>query len=195
MVFDQSLFEKVILLALTAIVSGLGVPWVLKCIDQRRTLDLRRAEAALARQTKIIEAQSKLLDDLAQALWQWRYLGKKVVYYADLDNREAYMLAVKEYEAKVWDVLNALRVHTSASRRLVSEDAYDRLVALYRYVVDDVDPAITDLVQTGALRTPESNMLANRFSGEVSDRLDEELDRLAAEVGLKVGRSDAVSRP
>lgn len=187
MVFDQSLFEKILLLALTAIVSGFGVPYVLKRIEERRARDQKKFEAALARQGRIIDAQSKLLDDLSQTLWQWRYLAKKVVYYADRGDRDAYQLAAKGYEEKIWDLLHALRVQTSTARRLVSEEAYNRLVALYRYVVDDLDPAVTSVVRDESLGTPETNRLAHRFSDEVSNRLDDELDRLAAEVKLKVG--------
>lgn len=194
MSFDQSLFEKVVLLALTAVISGFGIPYVLKRIEERRARDQKRFEAELARQGKIIEAQSKLLDDLSRILWQWRYLAKKVVYYGAYESKEQWALAVKQYEEGIWDILNAFRIEISRARRLVSERAFERLEALYEYVVRDIDKTIASGIRTRELDVTASTAMANRFSTEVSGRLDDELDRLAAELKLKVMPQDDPDR-
>ena len=121
MSFEQAFLEKIILLVLTALISGYGIPYVLKRVEERRLREQKKFEADLVRQGKIIEAQSKLLDDLSQLLWKWRYLAKKVAYYSAQGNAEHFDLAKKQYEESVWDILNEFRAEISRSRRLVSE--------------------------------------------------------------------------
>jgi hypothetical protein len=172
--------EKLILLALAALVTGLGVPWVLK-----------RAEEKKLREGKIIEAQSQLLDDLSRILWKWRYLAKKVTYYASEANREKFEIARREYERDVWDLLNELRVQASKSRRLASEKAYRKLLDCYAYVAYDVDLQISALAKRNELDSnaiEQATLLSQRFTEEVSNKIDEIIDDLASELHLKVTR-------
>ena len=183
---DKAFLQKIILIILTALISGFGIPYVLKIIEERKLREQRKFEADLARQGKIIEAQSKLLDDLSQLLWKWRYLAKKVVYYGALEDTERYQLARKQYEENVWDILNELRAEISRSRRLISEHAYAELNSLYEYVVHDIDVKISNIIHADNLDIKKSEEIAERFTSEVSTRLDEALDDLASEVNLKV---------
>jgi hypothetical protein len=186
MSFDQAFLEKIILLALTALITGFGIPYVLKRVEERKLREQKRFEADLARQSKIIEAQAKLLDDLSQLLWKWRYLAKRVVYYGAQEDLDRYDLARKEYDEKIWDILNEFRIEISQSRRLVSERAYDRLDALYDYVVHDLDVRISEVVRTGKPDVEKSREIAERFSVEVSKKLDDAMDDLASELNLKL---------
>lgn len=167
---------NLILLALTALVSGICIPMILK-----------RYEAGLARQTRLIEAQSRLLDELTAVLWKWRYLAKQVSYYGvkfDL-HPEAYQRACRKYEDDVWQTLNEFRTLISRSRRLASEAAYVSLEALYQYIVRDLDLKVRALASA---EPPDANLayaIAERFSKEVSAKLDEALDALATELKLK----------
>ena len=183
---DQAFLEKIILLVLTALLTGFGIPFVLKRVEERKLRAQKKFEADLARQGKIIEAQSKLLDDLSQLLWKWRYLAKKVVYYGAQENTERYDLARKQYDESVWDILNEFRAEISRSRRLVSERAYERLDSLYHYVVHDIDVKISDITRTEELDIKKSREMAERFSVEVSKKLDDAIDDLASELKLKV---------
>ena len=184
--WDQAFLEKIILLVLTALLTGFGIPFVLKRVEERKLREQKKFEADLARQGKIIEAQSKLLDDLSQLLWKWRYLAKKVVYYGAQENTERYDLARKQYDESVWDILNEFRAEISRSRRLVSERAYERLDSLYHYVVHDIDVKISDIIRTEELDIKKSREMAERFSVEVSKKLDDAIDDLASELKLKV---------
>lgn len=186
MILNQGFLENIVLLVLTALITGFGIPWVLKRIEERKLREQKRFEADLARQGKIIDAQSKLLDDLSQLLWKWRYLAKKVVYYGAQENRERYDLARRQYDENVWDILNEFRAEISRSRRLVSERAYERLGSLYNYVVHDIDVKISDIIGQDGLDVKKSREMADRFSVEVSKKLDDALDDLASELNLKV---------
>ena len=130
--------------------------------------------------------ETKLLDDLSQLLWKWRYLAKKVAYYGAQGDTERYDLARKQYDESVWDILNAFRAEISRSRRLVSERAYERLDSLYNYVVHDIDVKLSDLIRAEELTSKKSSEIAERFSVEVSKKLDDAIDDLASELHLKV---------
>lgn len=182
----ESFLEKVLFLLLTALVTGFGIPYVLKTIEDRKFREQKKFEADLARQNKIIESQSKLLDDLSQLLWRWRYLAKKVVYYGAQQNKERYKTARQEYDENIWDILNEFRTEISRSRRLVSEEAYAKLDTLYDYIVSDIDIRITSLISRKEIDAKESGKIAQRFSKEVSQKLDDAIDDLASELHLKV---------
>ena len=183
---EPPLIDKVLLLLLTALISGLGIPWVLKLIDERKSRERARFEAQLARQTKVLEAQASLLENLSQVLWKWRYLAKKVVYYGAHDRADHYARATKEYGEAVWDLLNDFRVQISKARWLVSQDAYGRLDALYDYVVHDVDVVVTEAARSAVPNPAICQPLAHRFSAEVTQRLDDAMDQLASALHLKV---------
>lgn len=186
MSLNQAFLEKIVLLVLTALITGFGIPYVLKRVEERKLREQKKFEADLARQGKIIEAQSKLLDDLSQLLWKWRYLAKKVLYYGAQENTERYDLARRQYDESVWDILNEFRAEISRSRRLVSEHAYERLDSLYNYVVHDIDVKISDIIARDELDTKKSRGMAERFSVEVSKKIDDAIDDLASELNLKV---------
>jgi RNAse (barnase) inhibitor barstar len=181
----ESFFEKVFFLLLTAVVTGFGVPYVLRMIDDRKLREQKKFEADLARQNKIIESQSKLLDDLSQLLWKWRYLAKKVVYYGAQENKARYKIAKQQYDENIWDILNGFRTEISKSRRLVSEGAYQKLDTLYNYIVGDIDIKITSLMNKDSIDARESGLIAERFSVEVTQKLDDAIDDLASELHLK----------
>jgi hypothetical protein len=183
---DQAFLEKIVLLVLTALITGFGIPYVLKRVEERKLREQKKFEADLVRQGKILEAQSKLLDDLSGLLWKWRYLAKKVVYYGAQQNMKRYDLARKQYDESVWDILNEFRAEISRSRRLVSERAYERLDSLYEYVVHDIDVKISDIILMDELDVKKSKEIAERFSVEVSKKLDDAIDDLASELNLKV---------
>jgi hypothetical protein len=183
---DQAFLENIILLFLTALITGFGIPLIMKSVEQKKLREQKKYEADLARQEKIIEAQSKLLDDLSQLLWKWRYLAKKVVYYGAQGNRERCDLAKKEYDETSWDILQEFRAGISRSRRLVSEQAFERLNALYDYVVGDIDVIISQMIRADELDTKTSAEMAYRFSVEVSRKLDDAINDLASELNLKV---------
>lgn len=184
--FDQAFWEKIVLLILTALLTGLGIPWLLKRIEQGKLLEQKKFEADLVRQGKILEAQSKLLDDLSELLWKWRYLAKKVVYYGAKEDVDQYQLARKLYDETVWDILNEFRAQISRSRRLISEQAYQRLNDLYRYVVHDIDLEISRIIGKEQPDVKFCQEMSERFSVEVSRKLDDALDDLASELNLKV---------
>ena len=173
---SKTFVEGIATLVVTAILSGFLIPYILKKIDDQKT-----------RQSKIIEAQAKFLDDISQLLWKWRYMCIKVAYYGSRDNEERYNTARKEYDEGVWDVLNQIRGEISRSRRLVSEKAYQELVALYREIVE-LDNKLSALMVNERLNEKQRQELSelNQFIYEqVTMKIDDMLNFLASELRLK----------
>src|SRR5262245_14161307 len=133
---SQDFLEKVVILLVTALLTGLLAPYVLKRVDEAKSVQQKILDADLARQAKVIEAQSKFLDDITETLWNWRYLSMKVAYYGMGDEGPSYTAARKDYELHIWDVLSRLRNQINKSRRLASENAYKTLVSLYDQIVE-----------------------------------------------------------
>src|SRR5262245_3239151 len=127
---------KLILLVATGVLLRLLIPLIIKRVDETRAIRKKRLEAEISRQTKVIEAQSKLLDDITKNLWAWRYLVMKVAYTGRGNKEKKHAAAVKKYEVRIWRLLSRMRNHASRSRRLVSEKGYLSLRALYQDVVN-----------------------------------------------------------
>jgi|SoiMethySBSTD1v2_1073268.scaffolds.fasta_scaffold1975527_1 hypothetical protein len=118
MKISSDFVEKLMILVLTAILTGFLVPYILTRVDAAKSKEQKLFEADVARQAKLIDAQAKFLDDITEALWQWRYLSIRVTFHADDSAEERYTASVKDYEGKIWDTLSKLRNEISKSRRL-----------------------------------------------------------------------------
>jgi hypothetical protein len=184
MTISESFVQQVALLVLGALITGFGVPYVLRLIDARKMREQKKLEAELTRQGKLLDAQSALLDEITRLVWAWRYLAKQVVYYGSRGDNDRYMAAKTKYEDGVWGLLDSLRTQISKARRLVSEAAFERLNDLYGYVVHDVDLKVSDLAGRAELDRAACSVLAQRFSAEVSGRLDDAIFELACELRL-----------
>lgn len=189
MILTDAFLQQAMLLLLGALVTGLGVPYVLRRIDQRKLRQQKIFEADLARQAKLIDAQASLLDEVTRLVWAWRYLAKQVVYYGARGDEERFSAAKKRYEDEVWGLLDALRTQISRSRRLISEQAFAELGGLYDYIVRDVDPHVSAVVEGPGIDRSACGDIAARFSSEVSTKLDDALMRLATALRL-VSRTD-----
>jgi lipopolysaccharide export LptBFGC system permease protein LptF len=152
---SPSLIESIILLALTALLTGFVVPYILKRIDeqrerQRQEVEERKLreqeifEAELARQSKIIESQAILLENIAQIIWEFQSLACEVTYYFLENHRERYFAAVDKYDIESWKLLTQIRTEISKSRRLVSDETHRKLLTFYMETLISLD---TDLAR------------------------------------------------
>jgi hypothetical protein len=184
---SQGFIEKIVIVVLTALLARLIVPYVLKLVDEAKHKRQKKFEADLARQGKIIEAQSELIDDITKTLWEWRYLSIKVSYYGVERKKSLYAAAQKDYEARIWDVLSALRFQITKSRRLVSEDSYKILVDLYDQLVE-IDAHGTPTADPEQ-KIDEFLKLNKLLRWKMTEKLDEVVDILAKDVRLKREKS------
>jgi hypothetical protein len=195
MTFDQKFVQNLVLLGITALLTGLVVPYVLRVVDYRKTIQQKQREAELARQAKLIDAQAKLLDDLTSLLWRWRYISMKVTYYGSSGIEEQYEAAWREYDESIWEVLSAVRNEVSRSRHLVSEACYSALRSIYEDEMVRLDRELGGAREEMRPPRPRGafHELNQRIYHEVTDRIDEILARVATEVGLSGAQRSTAS--
>lgn len=184
--FRNPFVQNIILLLLTALLTGLLVPYLLKVVDDRKSTRQKEREAALARQSKIIDAQSKLLDDLSQQLWRWRYLCIRLTYYGGQGMRDRLKQAEEDYEREIWDVLNDILNEISRSRRLVTERAYQKLLTFYKHDMIALENKINSVRrEEREIDKRAAFLLINRqIFDDVTTSIDQMLNELAEEMKL-----------
>lgn len=201
--------ESVILLMLTAVLTGLGVPIVKsvwdnitlkkqKAFDDERLRSQKQYEADLARQASVIDAQVKFLDELAAVLWGYQKLLLRITYYATTENKEKHEAAFDTYDLQSWDLLSSILALISKARRLASVEIQERLENLYESLVLKVDNEVLALrwadSRAGTLSTSGWRTLANFLFGEMRAEIDAILTALAEQLRLS-GREAGLDAP
>jgi flagellar basal body-associated protein FliL len=180
---------KLILLLVTAAISGAVIPYYLKQTELRRVEQGKTADAEKARQGKVIEAQSTLIDDVTSALWKWRYIYMKITYYGDGHDESRYAAASEAYDQEIWDALSLYRYQVTRARRLVSETAYRQLVDFY-HEMTRMDNELSVIVKEhDAIRKESLSALNGRIYTETTPKIDELVHWIAVEAHLTADRS------
>lgn len=192
--FSQGFLEGVILLTLTAGISGFLVPYVLKQIDARklreqklldelRLREQKEFDANLSRQNKIIDAQAQLLDTLSQLLWEFHLLSLSVSYYKVNQEQEKYEIAFKEYDENAWMYFGKIRSEISKAIRLTSNDAYQALLNFYITWLIHTDVKLITLIRKDASREEWKTHHEFVFQS-LTNEIDEIISVLAEELKL-----------
>ncbi|HWS89162.1 MAG TPA: hypothetical protein VN282_19475 [Pyrinomonadaceae bacterium] len=186
---SQSFLQGVFLLLLTALLTGLLVPLIKSQIDQKRLLQQKQFEADLARQGQVIDAQVKLLEDLAQILWEYEFLALKVSYYKVKDESR-YLKAVKEFDELSWQSFARIRAEISKSRRLTSKKTYQGLRELYKWMIGK-DTELSTMIQNVKKTTlADWERRHDEFFTEGAWRIDNTLALLAEDLRLTSSRAE-----
>ncbi len=179
--------EKVLLLLVAAALSGFLIPFILKQIEIRRSVEQKRRDAALARQAKMIDAQAGLLDSLARVLWDWRYAAMRVTYYGAQADAEQFTIARDAYGTSLWGLLSSVRFETSRARWLISRRAFDRLIVLYGRLIEfDLQLYQACQLADPVKRSLELSDLNQLIFGAITDEIDAILESIAGDVMLSV---------
>ena len=146
--FNESFVQGLLLLLATAGLTGLLVPVIKGRIDDRKLREQKIFESDLARQSKVIEAQAKLLDDLSDLLWGFLLLSLEVTYYAIQGNDEKYESAWQKYDQKSWEYFGTIRAAISRARRLTAPNTHQALLGVYDAWFMDFDLALTRMARS-----------------------------------------------
>ncbi|KST66336.1 hypothetical protein [Mastigocoleus testarum] len=150
LLLNQNFLDRVIFLILTAGVSGLFIPHVLKGIDARKLRAKMEYEADLKRSANIVDAQINLLENISKSLWELQLLALAVCYYKVHSNSEKYIAAVENYDVKSWDLFSNIRLEISKAARLVSNDLYNQLLCFFEEnLIKRIDETLMPLIEKG----------------------------------------------
>jgi len=178
-----SFFEKVALLIVTAGLSGFLIPVIMANIAHKTFQEEKLFEAELARQTKIIESQVKLLEDLADLLWEYQLLAIDVSFYHQFKkSNNLYIAAAKNYDEKAGAILGKIRAEVSKALRLTSPETYQKLKNLYYKELLRLDLRLRNLIDGRASDWSDFNQYAVYNLSEIVDNV---LNDLAKELQLK----------
>ncbi len=185
--FNKDFIEKIILLLVTGMLTGFLIPFILKRIDEQKAKEQKEREAMLARQSKIIEAQSELFKILSKLLWDWRYLIMKVSYYGGQKTDDRFKEAWNKYDTDIWNILNQIRYQASLSRSLISEAVYGQLITFY-YEIVNFDKQLQHIINEKdtikkVLQLADLNVL---IFNEATSKVDALIDNIAKDVNLSV---------
>lgn len=135
--------ENVLLLLISAVLTGIVIPIVLKIRDDRKFREQKIFEAELARQVKVIDAQAAFLETFSSLLCEYQFLALSVAYYFLENNWERYVAASDTYDAKSWDYLAKIRGEITKAKRLLPPALHDDLVTFFEDILIASDAKIS----------------------------------------------------
>jgi hypothetical protein len=180
--------ECVILLLIIAGLAYLLAPLIMSRVEAQRLQVQKKHEAELARQTKIVDAQARLLEDLSALLWEYQLLLITVPYYRQFRNRDRFQTALEAYEEQAGNLLGRIRAEISKALRLTPPAVFRALNQLYYDQLLPLDLRISHLAALDAARGNADQEWGDlhRFAvEELSEIMDRAMDDLANELNLK----------
>ena len=183
---SNSFLQAAFLLLQTAFL----VPIVKAIIDFMNFKRQTRLESELARQTKVIKYETKLLDDIHKSLWEYRTLVKYPALYKKIRDEERYKKAVQKYDEKADDLFSEIRAQVGMTQRLASPEVYQKFLKLFKYLKEEVNVSHLELVKKSTSGDNASKIEEDwkrqydELYGYLADRIDQVLYRLAKDFGL-----------
>ena len=144
---DRGFLEKVLLLILGAVITGLLVPIIKARMDHANFQAQKVFEAKLARQTAVIRAQQKFIEQLSGAIWKYHLTLLEITYDRVEKKDEKYRRDLEQYEDVSWDLLKEIRSLIASSRWFTEDSTYARLDSFYKNWILAVDTRLMTLVK------------------------------------------------
>lgn len=177
------LFEGIVLLVLTALVTGLAVPRVKAAMDMRHFREQRAHEADLARQAARIKDQSDLLASFIDLIWRLHFAMIRISYDRAVNRSRPLPKALwTEYETRAWETFQNLRRLISGSIHLVSPGQFERLMAFYEQMLREEAELSFKVRQKNG--RPEWPSYHSHLMTGVSAELDRRIAELATDLDL-----------
>ncbi len=179
-IYSKSFIESVLLLILTAILTGFLVPYISSKLAYRKFKEQKLFEAEIARQSKIIESQNELLVELERLITAFRYRGVNIIWSAK--SPAEYQESRKSYEDNAWKFFIDMETAIGKASRLTSPDVYKELEKFYNEI-KNLDMTLVKLLKRDAA-AEEFKEIMPKFGHECRKNLKKMLDMLAQDYGL-----------
>jgi len=182
---SRSFFEKVLLLLITAGLTGVLIPTIDSRLSENRLRDQMVFEEQLQRQHDVLNAQIELLRNLSKLAWEFQLMNINVSFYRLNGDETDFQTAVERYQNNSGTLLGQIRAELSISRRLVSPEMYQRLAGLYFDTLLPIDSSLEWLIKHGAETLDnEWQEQHDQSFGGAQTQIDEVLNELAVELRL-----------
>lgn len=125
--------EKIGLLLITAMISGVAVPLIMKIISARLEESRKRVESTRIRNQAITSAQVKLLEEFSEVALSYETLALDVSWFgcAGSENRDLQKKAFERYNDRLVDLHTRWRTLLIRSRLLTSEETYQTMTKVF----------------------------------------------------------------
>lgn len=171
---SASFIEKAVLLLLTAITSGVLIPYIGD-----------KMQAAKTRNEALTQAKAKLLDDVTSTIITYEYLAGDVSYYkADsaVANDKMQALAFERYSNKVVELMAQWGVEIARAKTLVSPEISDKLEKFMDKVLTEQETKLVALYNNNASVDEWSKM--NDLTGTMYEEAKKLITELAVDLKL-----------
>lgn len=165
-----SFIEKAVLLVLTAVTSGVLIPYIGDKI-----------QAAKTQNEALTQAKTKLLDDVTNTIITYEYLAGDVSYYksdSSLVNDKMQAMAFERYSNKVVDLMAQWGVEIAKAKTLVSPAISDKLEKFMDKVLTEQEAKLVVLYSNNAPLNEWSEM------NDITGKMYEEAKSLIAELAV-----------
>lgn len=183
-VCSTAFIEKVVLLFLTALLTGILVPYINAKINDRKLRNQKLFEAELIRQNKLIESQNDLLIQLEKLAHQFHQLIVSVAWYkVGEPNEERYNTNRNEYEKHYWQFETEISTEIAKAHRLVSVQAHKQLVNFHEYL-EQIDIQLVKLAKQNKPDEEWKKFLNEEIKINYKNKLRTMIELLAKDCGL-----------
>lgn len=166
-------WEKIVLLLATAIISGLGVPFIIKQADESR-----------ARRSAVSQAQEQLFRDVAETMLTFETLALDVSWFGvpGTQDQEHQRKAYARYNERAVDLVARWRSQAARSKTLTSPEVSKKLNSMLAEVFRTQDSPTVFLWGKCGVKCDwtEQHKQNERMLGEASRFIEE----LARDLGL-----------
>ncbi len=136
-VISASFIEKTVLLLLTAVISGLLIPYV-----------SNKIQTANAHTEVVLQSEAKLLDDITNTMITYQFLVGDVSLYkrdSSAANDKMQAAAFEHYSNRVVDLFSQWGVEIAKSKSLASPEVSEKLDKFMQNVLEDQDSRLVTL--------------------------------------------------
>jgi len=180
---STSFVEKVLLVVIGGVLTGILVPFVKSRMDRTRFEQEKIFEADLARQAEIVKARADFLRDFVDPVWQFQLLALQISY--DSTSKKKLEAALANYDEQSWLHLKRIRAIAGGARWFTSDYGYEAVTKFVDgWLLQEVDTKVMLLRQSDKADWAEFNLWLYAKSRENTDSL---LLLLAKEFCLDAG--------
>lgn len=185
---SESFVEKLVLLLVTAILSGILVPLTINYVSFRTAAREKEREARRARDDSILQAQSKLLDEFSETALTAMTLALDVSWFKTqaAANDEYHKKAFARYSDRIVDLVAKWRALASRAQTLTSPAVSRKINAFLAMFFNEIDTPLNQLYNKSAATTEDWQR-----QHETNERTISDANRLIAEISHDLGLSKA----
>jgi hypothetical protein len=176
--------ESLVLLGVTAALTGVLAPVIVGITNHRRLNEQKQYEEELKRETALLDAQAEFLRDFSTAVFDYQEKALAVSYAGWL-SPERFKERWGKYDEESFELLGRIGSQVSRARILFSTETADRLLHFYRgWLEDEFDTGLSQRARDAATTPADWKAWHDPMHLEVEERVTDLIRAVAEEAEL-----------